>query len=199
MCVLVFLVAAMIAITCTPWSMARNRTNTLRSKLEPWGLLKPRKPYSLKDNQRLVEGNLPARRLLALLKVLIKSGVPWAIENPATSNLWNLPFLVKLAKSSAVQAIVIDQCAFGRPWRKTTKLMFGKCLHDDISSLAQFVCTGRKVCSHSKLPHVQLTGSNQQGVAMTAVAQEFPTRMSSKLSHILLHKQILKRSLRASD
>ena len=63
-----FFVAAMIAITCTSWSTVRNRTNTLRSKLEPWGLLKPRKPFSLKDNQRLLEGNLQARRLFALLK-----------------------------------------------------------------------------------------------------------------------------------
>ena len=64
------LVAAMIAITCVSWSVARNRTNVIRNSAYPWGLPEPAnpdKPFSDKDRSRLADGNLQCLQLLSRL------------------------------------------------------------------------------------------------------------------------------------
>ncbi len=81
------LLAAMIAITCTSWPQARNRTNVIRTRHEPWGVSHPHKPFSEKDRLRLREGNLQVRRLIPFLRILHKLKIPWIIENPASVQL----------------------------------------------------------------------------------------------------------------
>ena len=65
--------------------MARNHTNTIRSREEPWGVKGPRKPLSEKDEESLRLGNLQLRRLLPLLRDLKHFDIPFGLENPASS------------------------------------------------------------------------------------------------------------------
>eukprot|EP00974_Lingulodinium_polyedra_P035044 3367784-Lingulodinium_polyedra.AAC.1 len=82
---------------CTSWSVARNRTNTIRSRLEPWGVSSPRKPFSDLDCQRLEEGNRTLRATLRVVRALQQQSLPWVLENPASSTMWAVPELQTLA------------------------------------------------------------------------------------------------------
>ena len=100
------------------------------------------------------------RATLVLIRCFEEVGIPWCLENPASSNMWHIPRLVALAKLAHVQLIEVDQCSFGQPWRKRTKLMFSRCDPQDVEALAaRHKCHGRRVCDFSQREHIQLTGS----------------------------------------
>ncbi len=184
------LVGAMIAITCTSWSVARNRTNVRRTAAQPWGVIDPIKPFSERDLASLAAGNLQLRRLLPLLKDLQLMQVPWILENPATSNIWHVPALKRISRERGAEVILVDQCAFGAPWRKRTRLLCCNCDGQDVLALSSFRCHGRGVCDHSGRPHVQLTGSDANGRPLTQRAQTFPTRFASKLCNVLVSREL---------
>ena len=58
------LIAAMLATPCTSWSLARNRTNVIRSRRYPWGIRNPLKPLSDRDRASLKLGNATMRATL---------------------------------------------------------------------------------------------------------------------------------------
>ncbi len=175
----------MVSITCVSWSQARNRTNVIRTRLQPWGVTNPPKPFSERDVFRLAEGNLQLRRLLPLLRVCVRHHTPFCLENPASSNIWFVPDMLRLLAHPRVELVTIDQCAFGQPWRKRTKFMIVFCDTHDIDELRRYRCQGRGICSFSGKPHVQLTGSDASGRPLTARAQTFPRPLCTKLSNLL--------------
>ena len=181
---------AMVAITCTSWSVARNRTNVIRTRREPWGVSSPLKPFSEKDEAALRSGNLQLRRLLPLLRLLTDLGIPWILENPASSNIWWVPALMRLMNHKRCEAILIDQCAFGQPWRKRTRLLCANCDPHDVHLLSMRRCSGTKVCSFTNKKHIQLTGSAPGGKPMTSLAQEFPIKMANVLGDLLVSKDL---------
>ena len=153
-----------------------------------------RKPFSDKDVLRVSMGNLQLRRLLPLLRLLVKYKSPFTLENPGSSNIWWIPQLRALLRFRGVQLIEIDQCFFGRRWRKRTKLLCVFLDDQDLESLSQCRCHGRRICQHTGRRHIQLTGHSKSGVPMTFLAQEFPARLSNKLAHCLVHKVITRRT-----
>ena len=187
------LISCMMAIVCTSWTTARNRTNTIRSRAEPWGVAHPRKPLSDLDVGRLREGNDQVRKLLKFLKLLHRLRIPWCIENPANSVLWWVPQLRRYLNCRRVNEVVVDQCSFGRPWRKRSRLWFGNCDAVDVEALETCRCEGKQRCSFSAKKHIQLTGTAPNGKAWTVLAQAFPKKMCSRIAHILLQKVIDRR------
>ena len=133
----------MIALTCISWSIARNRTNTIRSRAEPYGVSNPRKPISDNDSARLLEGNLQLRRISVLIRVLLQYGIPWILENPDPSTVFWTDELREFANDPMAESITIDQCAFGTPWRKRTRLSCGNCDSIDLDAWAQYRCRGK--------------------------------------------------------
>ena len=117
--------------------------------------------------------------------------ISWCLGNPASSNMWHVPELKKIAASPRCTLVELDQCAYGQPLRKRTKLLFWNCEEADILALAQeHHCCGRKVCDFSKKEHVQLIGSATDGRPMTAHAQTCPCSMCRDLARHLLHKHL---------
>ena len=189
------LIAAMLATPCTSFSLARNRTNVIRNRLEPWGIRFPAKPFSERDKASLEMGNRTMRATLVLIRCFEEVGIPWCLENPASSNMWHIPRLVALAKLPHVQLIEVDQCSFGQPWRKRTKLMFSRCDPQDVEALAaRHKCHGRRVCDFSQREHIQLTGSGADGKPLTKQAQTFPPKMCRSLARLLLADHLHKRA-----
>ena len=99
------IIAAMLATPCTSWSVARNRTNVIRTRDEPWGVSRPRKPFSEKDSRSLEMGNRTMRSTLRLLRLFTRLGIPWALENPFSSNMWHLPELRKYWTSGKAELV----------------------------------------------------------------------------------------------
>ena len=81
------IVGSMLATPCTSWSVARNRTDVIRSRGEPWGVKFPKKPLSEKDAESLRLDNKTTRPTLKLLRLFTKLKIPWALENPFSSNM----------------------------------------------------------------------------------------------------------------
>ena len=166
----------MLAPECRSWSIARMRTNVISSASEPWGVARP-----------LKRGNKHIPAVLQLLGTLLKYRVPWALENPQSSLLWKTPDFPKLLLRPDVSSCVFDQCAFGTPWRKRTRVMFGMCDYDDIEALGTYKCNSHKQCHYSRKPHVKLVGTMPgSSVPRTAIAQTYPTRLSRTLATILV-------------
>ena len=192
------IVAAMLATPCTSWSVARNRTNVIRSRGEPWGVQFPKKPLSVKDAESLRLGNKTMRSTLKLLRLFTKLKIPWALENPFSSNMWWVPALRKYCESGVARLAFVDQCAWGRPWRKRTNILIHGCDPVDIDALERNQCTGYRCCSFSGKAHVQLTGSSpEDGKPMTLHAQEFPAGLSRSLARMLLSTHLHRRATQA--
>ena len=187
------LLGCMIAITCRSWSTARNRTNVLRSKTEPWGLSQPYRPWSEKDPERLAEGNLQLTRILPLLRTLVECGIPFAFENPHSSLVWYTPEIQAIAQHKDASFVVVDQCAWRRPWRKRTRLLCFGLDSADVEYLSSFRCLGKQRCTYTGQRHVQLTGSDPHGVPWTARAQEFPKGLARFLADAIAAPALLRR------
>ncbi len=189
------LLGCMIAITCRSWSTARNWTNVLRSKAEPWGLSQPLRPWSERDLERLAEGNLQLERILPLLHTLVRCNIPFALENPAPSYMWHTPELQAIAEHKHATLAVVDQCAWRRPWRKRTRLLCFGLDSADVEHLASHRCTGKQRCSFTGRRHIQLTGTDPHGIPWTARAQEFPKGMARFLADAIAAPALLRRGL----
>ena len=157
---------------CNSWTRARDRPGEappLRSNDCVMGLPSLR-PH---DQLKVDVGNKLMRATVLIARAALKAGLPFVIENPATSRLWLAPPMAKLLRSPRVQVVNTDYCGFGTPWRKRTSLAFANC---DLSGAARH-CTGRARCSYSGVPHVQLAGTNAEGKFMTLVAEPYPREL----------------------
>ena len=176
------ILGAMLAPPCSSFSIARDRTAVIRTKDHPWGV--PACQLSEKDQERIALGNKCFRSAIKIISWLDAYGIPWILENPATSKCWLLPPLQRLAASSHVCTVLTDFCQHGCAWRKRTKLLCGNLDAQDVARLSR-LCTGRGVCSKSLKQHFQLTGSNHLGVPWTRVAQPYPAGLCRDLAFTL--------------
>ena len=181
------------ATPCTSFSLARNRTNNIRSKEHPWGNPWPRKPISSHDAESLDVGNKLMRMTIRLVHVCLRCNVPFCFENPAFCRTFDLPEWQALIRRDGVHEVVFDQCSCGTRWKKPTRLVFGCIDPTDLGLFDGTRCHGKKVCDFSHKPHIQLTGSSASGVPMTRLAQEYPKRMAMKIAKIISSKQMAQR------
>ena len=117
---------------------------------------------------------------IRFLRACLRAGVPAIMENPATSKCWYLPELEEIAASHQANTLVIDQCMYGQPWRKRTKLL---CLNFDAQDLCivERRCAGQHgLCSRTGLKHHILSG----GMHATRAAA-FPKQLCKALARLL--------------
>ena len=72
------------------------------------------------------KGNWLTRAAAAILSVLANHGADVADENPLHSWHWRQPVMVQLCSTLLVYAAIVDYCAFGEAWRKSTKIVGNK-------------------------------------------------------------------------
>ena len=98
-------------------------------------------------------------------------------------------------RMQGVHFVVVDFWAFGTRWRKRTGLLMGNVDAQDVEALSRYRCGGVGVCSYSKCPHIQLTGSDPTGIPWTKRAEPYPTRLATRMANMLLHKAPTKQSI----
>ena len=76
-----------------------------------------------KDRERVETANRLIKMTLRLCRHCLRIGVPFYLENPLASRLWDFRGIKALAASPFVTASRYDFCQFGTPWRKATKLL----------------------------------------------------------------------------
>ena len=152
------------------------------------------KPWSDNDHRALETGNSTMKSALNLAKICLRCGVPFALENPATSIVWQTPEVKWLLARPGVEYVTVDFCFWKTPWRKRTGIIFGNCDSADLLSLSRCKCSGVGVRLFTKKKHIQLTGSDNHGVPLTKRAEPYPPGFASRLAHILLHQVYARRS-----
>ena len=173
-------VAAILAPPCSSFSVARDRTLVVRDKSHPWGL-----PGLPSHEQAKVEvGNKCVTSALYVIRWLDEQKLPWILENPHSSKMWQLPPLVRLLSALHTEEIILDFCCVGTRWRKRTRFLCGNIDSLDLERLRK-QCDGTGICSRTRLPHVQLTGFHRTGMPMTLIAQPYPHALCHALAHAL--------------
>jgi hypothetical protein len=167
------IVGFMAGFPCTTFSIARQPP--LRSKVEPWG----RSHLSDKDVSILEAANSMLRCFLVFLRVCIRLRIPCVIENPATSRLFWIPQLRRLARHPHFRRFKFDQCAFGAPWRKPTILYTW---HLTDSPGFHVCCKGTQGgCEFSGTPHSQI-GGPAGGGSIAKRSQRYPPKLAATLA-----------------
>ena len=117
---------------CNTFSAARKEDGgppPLRSMDAPWGL-----PNLSPENQALVFlGNLFLLRTIEAATIIFLMGGNFSIENPLHSLLWHVPAFIRLAVVARLFMVDFEQCNFGAPSKKPTRLAV---THEIFSDLA---------------------------------------------------------------
>ena len=58
-----------------------------------------------------------------LIRWCLLLDVPFVLENPVSSRLFRFPPLAEIINSGLLDSVVFDACAYGAPWRKSTRLI----------------------------------------------------------------------------
>ena len=144
-----------LGMPCATFSRARRYAGLwpgpLRDSQHMWGL-----PYlSYKDSCKLREGNQLVHFALKLLQLCEEYNVPFVLENPLTSYVWDLPRQFSFKQHTGALYCDLDFCMYGEVWKKPTRFLYKGI---DLTSL-HIRCNGTyKICSRSNRPHFALSG-----------------------------------------
>ena len=124
-------------------------------------------------------GNLFVDRTAEACCALCLMGMDFSVENPLFSLIWSTPALVRVAEQCRTMNIDFDQCMWGAPSVKPTRLMV---------TAAQFRALEVR-CDRSH-PHQKLKGKVWSAffgrrVFRTKLAQEYPFRMCEVMAQCI--------------
>ena len=105
------------ALPCASWANAARRNGGSRRKTLPWGL-----GLSVKE----VEANQLARVVILCCWLQHMSGGLYSVENPSTSNFFDLASVQHLAEITNGYYVVFDQCMYGLKFSDCLKHEFCK-------------------------------------------------------------------------
>lgn len=160
-----------LGIPCTSFTRARKddglgpgplRSDEFVSGL-PW--------LSPNDLRKVREGNELLRISLRLLHACELARVPYALENPASSFIWDMPGMKTFLSKFSVTQVFLDYCQYGEPWKKPTSVIGN---FWDLRPLQRRCTTVNRVCSRTQRPHTPLSGRDSSGCFWTLRAQPYP-------------------------
>ena len=174
--------AASLGPPCGSFGPAGNRWKAIRSALFPWGL--PAADLTEREIVRVAEGSATMQAAFEIIKSLQRQRVPWVLEHPHASYVFKTTQMLQWLESDSVHFRVVDQCRFGSPWRKRTRLVFGNVDPLDTERLNVMCTGGGGFCGDGKR-HVILQGGAGHGKDMTSLAQAYPKRVCVAMAQSL--------------
>ena len=137
------------------------------------------KGLSDKDQHRVFLGNQLALVTARMIRVCMKHGVPFFLENPKTSRLWIFPPIKKLVASCS-QIVVFDHCQYGGETRKSTQIAIWGCKVEGLDSRCSYK---NGVCSQRGRAHTILTGIDHTSKEFrTAAGAAYPFAFCQKFA-----------------
>ena len=107
--------------------------------------------------------------------------VPFVIENPLTSMIWETIEFRHLSRRQATRFWESDFCQWGTPWRKATGFLSGHC---NPAGVEQKCRNG--ICLKSGHRHQVLAGVDKvSGLFWTHIAEAYPRGLASALARAL--------------
>ena len=174
------------ATPCGTWSAALrvkpmpDSGRSLRSRDHIWGLPN----LSAHERSKVKAGNATLRAAVRIVKACVAASAPAIVENPVGSLLFFAPPMQKLMGHPAADAISLDQCQFGTPWRKRTRLVGWHVPSLEDSAL---LCQGSGgLCSATGRPHLVISGRHPDGAQWGPITQEYPEALCSAIADALV-------------
>jgi hypothetical protein len=182
----------MLHCPCETWSPARHGRPgdgtpvPLRDRKEHvWGL----PGLSVRDQQKLEEGNGIARACLKYRDLLRRNHVPVGLENGDMSMLWAAPEVKE--EMHGARVLKVSYCMMGKPFRKTTRLVVWSVKNDavlseqaDLCRRAYFCASPGGVCRRTGKKHLVLTGWTRKQ-ALTKGAERYPRKFVNVIAKVL--------------
>ena len=138
----------------------------LRSTEHPLGL----PTLNQRDRQRVFLANQIYKFCGEYVRKLQQAGIPWTIENPTNSLMWDLEYFTWAVANGFF--VNMHACAYGSSRKKLTSFL---CSHREFSKL-ELYCDGR----HEHQPW----GIAEDGSFSTALEAEYPRAMCLKYAEI---------------
>ena len=149
---------------CTIWSIARTRVAN-----------------SAKNRKKERLGRMFAAFTVQVCELCAKVGIPWSIENPKTSKIWNGP-LLRLHSIPGAAEVFYDSCMYGSQFKKPTKLLT---TFSSLSLLAR-QCDGRHehVLAQGSVK-VLLPGGKSKWINRTTLAGAYEPLLCRKWAKLI--------------
>ncbi len=183
-----------IDMPCTSFSQARNRTRVIRTRQYPRGV-PDRVDFSLNDLKTLELGNIFAKFVIRMIRIVHRRSMPWFLENPWSSRAWDLPEIREIMKWKFVDVRRrIDVRGYSGRWKEPTGLLSGHCDDSSLCSKLSRRCGGRHGnCSFQCRKRIILSGSAPRGgEPWTRIAQAYPKPLANSLAEVFCSSQPVK-------
>ena len=168
-----------IGMPCTTFSRARKHDGLgpgpLRDSMHLWGL----NCLNRRDRKKLGIGNALFHFTMRILRLCEHFAIPYALENPRTSMLWEMKPLRTFCDQFYPHWCHFDFCQFGERWKKPTSILYNFL---DLSPVNKQCDTHYGFCSRTSRPHVRLAGTDHDGVFLTLRAQPYPDALAVLVS-----------------
>ena len=128
---------------------------------------------------RVFMANRSVAFCIAVAELCVEHQIPVVIAGTASSFFWSTSWAVKLRRSVKLQQTLVDQCAYGAPWRKTLLLWAWKV---DLSHLAARCEPELSVCSFRHAKHINLKGRHPDGPLWASLAAVLPRRLRQAIA-----------------
>ena len=128
-------------------------------------------------------GNCLARFSAQVVTLCVLLMVPAAIENPATSWLWQTRWMRALLRRRDIGWGQTEFCMWqSQPFRKSTGFLYTTSI--DMSRVFARRCLGAKrgMCLKTGCPHKALSGTDEHGKFWTKIAEPYPSAMCHQLA-----------------
>ena len=160
-----------LGIPCTSFTRARKHDGLGPGPLRSLTFVSGLHGLSRNDQRKVREGNELLRVSLKILHACELAGVPYALEKPASSFIWDMDIMQQFISKFSVPRVDLDYCQFGEPWKKPTSVI-GKFW--DMNPLQRKCTTIDKKCCRTQRPHTPLAGRDSSGCFWTLRAQPYP-------------------------
>ena len=175
-----------LATPGTTWCQARHGPvnsswGPLRDSQHLFGL----PDLKVHDRLKVKQENQTALFTCKAIHACKQNSIPCILENPSSSMMWQIPFLVRLCSLSCSRCVHCDFCQFGAKWRKRTRVQ-GWFVQD--CSLMNQCCQGRNGwCPLNQRFHIALKGQDPVSKQLwTHLAQPYPTRFAAAGAKLLI-------------
>lgn len=186
-----------MAPPCESWSQARRGKRgpgrpkgfpaRVRDREHLWGL-----SNLLEADKAVCEnGNRTLRMCLKVLQACNQHRLPVALENPMHSMMFSLPELKKIFQEhSQTYDFLSDMCYFGTEYLKPLRVWMFNVRQPKLSEPCRCRLlrqSGKRVCSFSGRPHLQLSGLSRSGSGFaTAASQTYPLKFAELALQLLM-------------
>ena len=127
------------------------------------------------DLKAVQRGNDILAAVICLVRILIQLHIPFAIENPRSSYLWETPSIKNLIARRDVICIDCHQCQFGCAWMKPTKFLLSEGMAGPHLSKTCVQVKGK--CSRTHDKHFVLSGFGEDGAWRTTQAKVYSPQL----------------------